>query len=529
MRRVLLLLGKDVRTLGRMPALAIALVAYPLVIALVVGLVVRYAGERPRVALVDEQGALSGLLVVGETRFDVEQRLEQATEVNLVRMSRAQAERDLETGRVVAALVVPPDFITKLRGLRESPTLVLRTTRGGLGTRVVEKMRSLVYSTNLELQQAYIDANLAAVDLLLRGGSGTIGRTPFTLLGIQRARAQLRALERSPDPKVAARARELDTFMGQLQGAVGQVGSFLRATANPIELRQEERGGRTWLLSAQVQGYALALAVAFVTVLLGAGALVAEREENVLGRLARGLAGLGQLVVEKVTFVALVGTAMGLVLAVVFGIIVEVGDVSGGEPWLRLPLLLVGARARRGRVRRVRRHDRCARPRGRDRLGRRLPRRPAADAPRARAGGLDRGRRVDRRALPVRARPGRAERGALRRAAGRHASCGRAPGSWASASRTAPPPASRPGGCWADPAARCVGARASTRPACDTEVPTGVTPRPGPTRDLQQREYSPGLHLEKGRPYLMPSHDSPDDTLPAATSRSMRAGPVGAC
>lgn len=342
MRSVALLLRKDIRTLGRMPALALALIAYPLVIALVVGLVVRYAGERPRVALVDEQGALSGLLVVGEARFDVERRLEQATEVDLVRMSQAQAERDLDTGRVVAALVVPPDFITKLRGLRESPTLVLRTTRGGLGARVIEKMRSLVYSTNLELQQAYIGANLAAVDLLLRGGSGTIGRTPFTLLGIQRARVQLRALERSSDPGVAARARELDTFMGQLQGAVGQVGSFLRATANPIELLQEERGGRTWLLSAQVQGYALALALAFVTVLLGAGALVAEREENVLGRLARGLAGLGQLVVEKITYVALVGTALGLVLAVVFGIIVELGDVSGGEPWLRLPLLVVG-------------------------------------------------------------------------------------------------------------------------------------------------------------------------------------------
>ena len=342
MRRVALLLRKDLRTLGRMPALAIALVAYPLVIALVVGLVVRYAGERPRVALVDEKGALPGLLVVGEARFDVKSRFEQATEVDLVPMSRAQAERELDTGRVVAALVVPPDFITKLRGLRESPTLVLRTTRGGLGTRVVEKMRSLVYSTNLELQQSYIDANLAAVDLLLRGGSGTIGRTPFTLLGIRRAREQLRALGRAPDPEVAARARELDTFMGQLQGAVGQVGSFLRATANPIELVQEQQAGRTWLLSAQVQGYALALALAFVTVLLGAGALVAEREENVLGRLARGLAGLGQLVAEKVTFVALVGTALGFVLAVVFGIIVELGDVSGGEPWLRLPLLLVG-------------------------------------------------------------------------------------------------------------------------------------------------------------------------------------------
>ena len=340
MKRGALLLGKDLRTLMRLPALAVALVAYPLVIALVVGLVVRYAGERPRVALVDEKGALPGLLVVGQKRFDVRSRFERASEVELVAMPRAQAERELDTGRVVAMLVVPPDFITTLRGLRESPTLVLRTTRGGLGARVVEKMRSLVYSTNLELQKAYIDANLAAVDLLLRGGNGTIGRTRFTLLGIRRARAQLRTLERSPDGEVAARALELDTFMGQLQGAVGQVGSFLRATANPIQLVREEQGGRTWLLSAQVQGYALALALAFVTVLLGAGALVAEREENVLGRLSRGLIGLGQLVVEKVAFVALVGTALGLVLAVLFGVIVELGDVSGGEPWLRVPLLV---------------------------------------------------------------------------------------------------------------------------------------------------------------------------------------------
>ena len=43
------------------------------------------------------------------------------------------------------------------------------------------------------------------------------------------------------------------------------------------------------------------------------------------------------------TFVALVGTAPGFVPAVVFGIIVEVGGVSGGEPWLRLPGLVLAA------------------------------------------------------------------------------------------------------------------------------------------------------------------------------------------
>jgi ABC-2 type transport system permease protein len=341
-KAALLLLGKDVRLLGRTPALLFALVAYPIVIALVVGVVVRYTGERPRVALVDPNGALSGLVVVGDTRFDVASRLEHAAEVDLVRMSPAQARHELETGQVTAVLEVPPDFISKLRGLRESPTLTLRSTRGGLGTRVVEKMRSLVYSTNLELQQAYIDANLAAVRLLLHGGSGSIGRTGFSLLGVQRAREELRALEKSRDLPTATRARQLDRFMGQLQGAVGQVGSFLRATANPIELRQVEGGGRTWLLSAQVQGYALALAVAFVTVLLGAGALVAEREENVLARLARGLCTLGQLVVEKVAYVGLVGAAMGAALALAFGVVVEAGGVSGGEPWQRLPLLLCG-------------------------------------------------------------------------------------------------------------------------------------------------------------------------------------------
>jgi hypothetical protein len=340
--RVLLLLGKDLRTLARLPVLVGALLVYPLVIALVVGFVVRYAGQRPRVALVDEKGALPGLLVVGDKRFDVRARFERAGEVELVPMRRAEAEHQLETGRVLAVLVVPPDFTTKLRSLRESPQVVLQTTRGGLGVRVVEKMRSLVYSTNLELQKAYIDANLAAVDLLLRGGSGTIGRTEFTLLGVRRARQQLQALARSPDPEVAARAKELDRFMGQLRGAVGQVGSFLRATANPIRLVHEERAGRTWLLSAQVQGYALALALAFVTILLGAMALVAEREESVLARLVRGFVGLGQLVMEKVVFVTLVGTLLGLVLALVFGAVVELGDVGGGEPWARLPLLAVG-------------------------------------------------------------------------------------------------------------------------------------------------------------------------------------------
>ena len=104
-------------------------------------------------------------------------------------------------------------------------------------------------------------------------------------------------------------------------------------------LATETKGGRDWLFSAQIQVYALALTLAFVTTLLGAAAITAEREDAVIGRLARGLVPLGRLVVEKIAFAALVATVVGAVLALVFGAIVAAGGSTGGEPWSRLPLL----------------------------------------------------------------------------------------------------------------------------------------------------------------------------------------------
>ena len=53
MRTVALLLRKDARVLARSRALVAAFLVYPLLIAVLVGLVVRFAGDRPRVALVD--------------------------------------------------------------------------------------------------------------------------------------------------------------------------------------------------------------------------------------------------------------------------------------------------------------------------------------------------------------------------------------------------------------------------------------------------------------------------------------------
>jgi ABC-2 type transport system permease protein len=341
MTAVWLLMGKDLRRLVRSPLLLVALVVYPLLIALLVGLVVRYAGETPRIALVDNAG-LPETIQLGQQRFDLRALFEDAAEVDLVRMSPEQAERELSTGRSLASLTIPKDFTVKLRRPNESPQIVLRTSQGAIGTQSVEKMRALVYAINLKLQQAFIETNLGYVDLLKRGGSGQLGETKVSIIGLQKAHEELERMSRSDDPDVAGAAAELARFVEQVDGAIEQVGEYLQKTGNPIELVTRQDEGRTWLLSAQVQAYALALALAFVAVLLGAASITTEREERTLGRLVRALVGRTALVAEKVLLVALLGAAIGLLLALAFGLVVEVGGVSGGQPWERVPLLALG-------------------------------------------------------------------------------------------------------------------------------------------------------------------------------------------
>ena len=330
------MLRKDLVVLRRSPILLAVLVAYPLLIALLVGLVASYASAKPRVALVDLDG-LPEIVEVGGQRFHVNRTIERvAQEVDLVRLSREEAERQLETGKIVAVVTVPQGFVGELRAMVRSPRLLLETTRGGVAPRVTQQVQALVYSLNRELQRAYIQSNLGYIKLLLEGGQGEFLGQRFDVLGLRRTQ---RLLAQLPDDPQLERIRG---FVRAAELALAQTDDALRATANPIELEQAPERGRTWVLSAQVQAYALGLTISFLALVLAAGALAAERDENVIGRLARGLVGLGELVAAKVALAAVVALALGLALALAFGVAVELGDVTGGEPWGRLPLLAVG-------------------------------------------------------------------------------------------------------------------------------------------------------------------------------------------
>ena len=172
--------------------------------------------------------------------------------------------------------------------------------------------------------------------MLLHGGSGNFLGRRFDVLGLDGTEKMLQGLP--PSKRVAA----IERFVRVARVGLAQTGAALQATAHPIALRQPKRKGRTWVLSAQVQSYGIALTVTFLALLLAAGAAAAEKEEGTIGRLRRGLVSHGQLVWSKVALAAVVGLGLGAAIAIVFGIVVEAGGVSGGEPWARLPLLFVG-------------------------------------------------------------------------------------------------------------------------------------------------------------------------------------------
>ncbi len=342
MRKVLLLLGKDLRVLGRSPFLLVALVAYPLAIAALVALVASFATDRPRVAFVDEDG-LPETLVVGGQSFDVDSVLgEVEAEVDLIPLSQEEADERLASGDIVAEIIVPSGFASRLRGMAQSPTLILRTSRGGLSGRVERQTESLVFNLNRTLQDAYIQANLDYVELLKSGGTGNFLGNEFEVLGLARAAEILDGLAAEPmSPEVAAEVAELRDFIDEAQLALDQTGASLRATANPIELRTEDEERQERLLSTQLQAYALALTLAIVCILLAAAGIAAERDENVIGRLARGLVRLGELVAAKIALALVVGAVFGLGLAIVFAGALEIAG-EGAQPWSRLPILALG-------------------------------------------------------------------------------------------------------------------------------------------------------------------------------------------
>ncbi len=320
MRSAALLLRKDLRLLARTPAVLLILVVFPLLVATLVALALQSDERRPDVAVVNLD--TSGRTVaVGERRLGVDDYIARLSEdVDVRALDADAAAAALDDGRVAAVLTIPEGFITDLQSGVRQPALRLDASRRSPieADAIVRNLESAVYRLNQSLAQGYVDQVLRLVDLVVNGGRlGFFGRTGDAL-GLKRSRVLVTGVqERLRDEGQARPAGELEpliNFIDETQRNLDLAKPAANAIRAPIVLQVSESAQGREPLSAFGFAGALLVSLGLAGVLLAAAAMSAEREDQVLVRLGRGLVSAWALVAEKMVFTALACLVIGLTL-----------------------------------------------------------------------------------------------------------------------------------------------------------------------------------------------------------------------
>lgn len=301
------LLAKDLRILARSPLLLALLVVYPLLVAALIGLALSRSPDKPRIAFVNEVPAGQDFSI-GDQTFDfsfTERRLREHAEP-VEAASRSAAARMVRDGDVLAALIVPSDTVQKLDSGLDPPQLqVLVNERDPLRARVVDDaIDAAVADANRRVSRALTRTTIRYMNLLLEGGQVSVLGREFTVLGLRRIGAAIEAA-RKRLPRGSSERRALDQVLAFNRLARENFGlstKALTSISQPIRVDKQIVAGKRVPLTTFAAAVAVAVSLMFVTVLLAAGSLALEREQNALARLVRGLVSRSKLLAEKVTF-----------------------------------------------------------------------------------------------------------------------------------------------------------------------------------------------------------------------------------
>lgn len=320
MRAASLLFRKDVRLLGRAPALMAVLLAYPLLVALLVALALQSDERKPDVALVvlDASGRS---VEVGEQRLSIDDYVERLSDdVNVRELGADAAAAALDDGRVSAVLTIPEGFIADLQSGVRTPVLGLTTgRRSPIEADAIERnLEAAVYRLNQRLATGYVDQVLRLVDLVVDGGEiGVFGRSGDAL-GLRRSRVLVTDLQRelaaAGQGAAAQRLGPLINFIDETQANLDLAKPAANAIRAPIQLAVDEGAEGREPLSAFGFAGALLVSLGLAGVLLAAAAMSSEREDHALARLRRGLISAPSLVGEKMVFTAAACLIVGLLL-----------------------------------------------------------------------------------------------------------------------------------------------------------------------------------------------------------------------
>jgi len=341
------LLLKDLQILRRSPLLVALLVIYPVAIALLIGFALSRSPERPRVAFVNLVPPSENVITLGNQRIDASKYSSQLFQsIQPVRVStRAQAIQKVRSGDVLAALIIPADVTQRLTsGLSPAQVEVIYNGDALKQSFVQSTISSKLAEANAALAGTLKTVAAQDVDLLLRGGTFSLLGRQVNILGLRATQAIVTASRGQLPRHSPARAAlgRVSQFANLAVANLDLSKQVLSTLSQPLQVKSTLLHGRRTPLDSFAVAVAVAVSLMFVCVLLAAGMLALEREENAFGRLVRGLVRRESLLAEKMILAG--GCSFLVTLLMLMGIGLFVGlDWSRFALWLAA--LLVGALA----------------------------------------------------------------------------------------------------------------------------------------------------------------------------------------
>jgi ABC-type transport system involved in cytochrome c biogenesis permease component len=338
---------KDLQIMRRSPLLTALLIVYPIVIAVLIGFALSRGPAKPRVAFLNEVPPGTSLQIAGKQLDITGARGELCSRIDCIDVSsEAEARQMVASGDVLAALILPKDFIDNLESLASltpsKPTVrVLVNEEDPVKASLVDdRINALINQANLKLSKKVTRLAANYLTLLLRGGNLSLLGQTLNVLGLENTQHILEAIrpELPKGSSFEAALNRVITFARLARQNLDLANPLLGSIASPIDVQKEVVSGSPPSLDAFAIAVAATVTLMFVTVLLVAGSLALEREENAFPRLTRGLVSKSALLAEKVL--------LGVALSIVVTLVMLAGlSLFVHIDWGRFPLILLAIAA----------------------------------------------------------------------------------------------------------------------------------------------------------------------------------------
>lgn len=335
------LLGKDLRLLKRTPTIVVLLALYPALVAVLIGLAVGRPPDKPRVAIVNQVPEEQRTINIGGKEFDLD-KLVKALYDNVDGYDvedRATALQEVKSGDAVAAVVIPSTIVEDLESQAGQGTIeaIFDSTDPTRKSYVENTIKGLLVDTNQELTKRFTDVSLDYLDIIVNGGEIGFGDETTEIFGLSEGGDILPKILPYVPPAQQAEVAELAKSLRLAKTGAKNADSLLERVGEPIKLKNQPVGTNS-SLSSLALAVAISVSAMFVALLLGAGMLAYEQEDQMITRLLRGLASRNTIVIEKTLLAALCALVVGTVMVIAFGFFV---DVRWSRVWAWWPAIML--------------------------------------------------------------------------------------------------------------------------------------------------------------------------------------------